>query len=291
MERYYCSADPRSLDGIRIPSRGIAMLDGTAPHTVDPVLPGAVGEIVPLGECWQTARLTAARSEIIRHTEEKQVAYRLAYRYLAAYGEITDAARALLSECILRDKMTAAVRRLTAGIPKGKGCREEIRCTAAVSMRGMYRLSTFGQLARREIAVLDAYGSAAFFWDALREVAAERRCSVYFAPAPGETETPFEAYLPESGIAFRTVYEKREDGGATVNMQRFLDRRALAACRSRLRFADRCRAMLMTGALESLQRAREHHFALEEIYKNAMDFTAVEQIGERITREIRGLLG
>lgn len=288
-----CSSDPTSADGVILTGkngRRAAVVDGTAPHTLDPSLPGAVGQIVPLGECWQTSRLTAARSEIKRHTTEKQAAYRLAYRYLAAYGEITDAARALLSECILRDKMTAAVRRLTTAMPKGKAFREETRYTAAVSMRGLYRLSSFGQLSSREIAVLDAYGSASFFWDALRDAAWERRCTVCFAPAPGEAEMPFEAYLPESGIAFRTVFEKTEDNGTTVNMQRFLDRRVLAACRSRLRFADRCRAMLMTGALESLQRAREHHFALEEIYKTAMDFSAVGQIGDGIAREIAGLL-
>ncbi len=289
-----CSSDPASADGVILVGkngRRAAVVDGTAPHTMDPTLPGAVGEIVSLGECWQTAVLTAARSEIGHHTAEKQAAYRLAYRYLAAYGEITDAARALLSECVLKDKMTAAVRRLTAGIPKGKAFREEILYTSAVSMRGLYRLSTFGQLAGREISVLDAYGSASFFWDALRDTAAERRCTVYFAPAPGETKTSFEAYLPESGAAFRTVFEREEDGGAVVNMQRFLDRRALAAVRGRLRFADRCREMLMTGALEALGRAREHHFALEEIYKTAMDFTAVEEIGVRIAQKIGGLFG
>ena len=39
---YYCSSDTASLDAITIPSRGIAVLDGTAPHLTDPVYPGAV---------------------------------------------------------------------------------------------------------------------------------------------------------------------------------------------------------------------------------------------------------
>ncbi len=288
-----CSSDPTSADGVILTGKGgrrIAVVDGTAPHTVDPVLPGAVGEIVPLGECWRTSVLTAARSEIEAHTGEKQAAYRLAYRYLAAYGEMAAASRSLLAGCILKDKMSAAVRRLTAGLLKGTSYREEIRCTSAVSMQGLYRLPTFGELARRKISVLDAYGSADFFWDALRDAVSERRCTVYFAPAPGETDIPYEAYLPESGVAFCTAYD-REEGDVAVNMQRFLDRRALSAVRGRLRFAARCREMLMEGALASLTRAREHHFALEEIYKTAMDFTAVGQIGDKIAGEIAGLLG
>lgn len=288
-----CSSDPTSADGVILTGKDghrIAVVDGTAPHTLDPDLPGAVGEIVPLGECWRTAVLTAARPEIEAHIGEKQAAYRLAYRYLAAYGEMAATSRSLLSGCVCKEKMAAAVRRLAAGIPKGKACREEIRYTAGVTMRGVYRLPTFGGLSRQRIAVLDVCGSADFFWDALRAAAAERRCTLYLAPAPGETDTFYEAYLPESGTAFCTACD-REEGETAVNMQRFLDRRSLASIRGRLRFAARCREMLMSGAVESLARAREHHFALEEIYKTAMDFTAVEQIGERIAGEIVRIIG
>ena len=47
---YHCSSDPKSLDGLLIPETGKAVLDGTAPHTVDPRYAGAKEEIVPLGD-------------------------------------------------------------------------------------------------------------------------------------------------------------------------------------------------------------------------------------------------
>ena len=40
---YFCSSDPESLDGVAIPEKGAALMDGTAPHVYDPVLPRCEG--------------------------------------------------------------------------------------------------------------------------------------------------------------------------------------------------------------------------------------------------------
>ena len=48
VEYYYCSSDPTSLDGvvIRLGERCISVIDGTAPHSHDVILPGAVDNII-----------------------------------------------------------------------------------------------------------------------------------------------------------------------------------------------------------------------------------------------------
>ena len=38
---YFCSGDPDSLDGVAVPHAGLLILDGTAPHIVDPEIPCA----------------------------------------------------------------------------------------------------------------------------------------------------------------------------------------------------------------------------------------------------------
>ena len=48
---YFCSGDPDSLDGVAVPHAGLLILDGTAPHVVDPQIPGARDSIINLGEC------------------------------------------------------------------------------------------------------------------------------------------------------------------------------------------------------------------------------------------------
>ena len=46
---YYCSGDPDSLDAVALPGRGVLILDGTAPHIVDPIIPGARDSLINLG--------------------------------------------------------------------------------------------------------------------------------------------------------------------------------------------------------------------------------------------------
>ena len=43
-----CSGDPDSLDALILPQRGIAIVDGTAPHIVEPHYPGVVESYVCL---------------------------------------------------------------------------------------------------------------------------------------------------------------------------------------------------------------------------------------------------
>jgi hypothetical protein len=83
LEKYHCTADPDSLDGLFIPSLQISILDGTAPHTIDPRLPGAVQQTVDLGSAWDYRALTASSQRILELTDEISSLYELAYRWLA----------------------------------------------------------------------------------------------------------------------------------------------------------------------------------------------------------------
>lgn len=43
IDLYHCPSDPSSLDGLVIKKLGVVLMDATAPHTMDPKLPGALG--------------------------------------------------------------------------------------------------------------------------------------------------------------------------------------------------------------------------------------------------------
>ncbi len=82
IEKHWCASDPESLDGLRIPSFSTAFLDGTAPHTVDPVYPGAVEEIINFGRFWDKTYLIQQKENIIRLNKEIQSYFNKAYYYL-----------------------------------------------------------------------------------------------------------------------------------------------------------------------------------------------------------------
>ena len=84
VEFHCCSSDNGSLDGVVIPAVGIALLDGTAPHMVDPKNPGAVDEIIHLGDHWNEEGLRAHKREILALNQEIGRLFRRAYSYLSA---------------------------------------------------------------------------------------------------------------------------------------------------------------------------------------------------------------
>jgi hypothetical protein len=268
-------------------------LDGTAPHVTDPELPGAVSEIIDVGKYWDGDMLAAHREEIAVARREKQGEYGRAYRYLAAYRQIAESAGGLMSECILHDKLNAAASRIMTTVPVGGGFHEEIRYTHALSMHGAYCLDTFAA-AEHTYSVIDAYGTGEFFLEAVRDQAMARRLTVYTSPAPACPHRIQELYLPKCGVRFHLIPERDETESEAnvryVNMHRFIDRTRLAERRARIRFAGKCREMLLDGALQALHDAGKMHFRLEEIYRGAMDFRLVERETQRLAEYIRSAL-
>lgn len=85
VEYHCCSSDESSLDGTLIDGR-VAIIDGTAPHTVDPIHPGVMDEILNLGEFWDERPLREKREEIILLGERISDHFKRAYLYLEEVG-------------------------------------------------------------------------------------------------------------------------------------------------------------------------------------------------------------
>ncbi|HEY8415159.1 MAG TPA: AAA family ATPase [Thermaerobacter sp.] len=82
IELFHCPSDPASLDGVNAPELGLAVLDGTPPHAVEPPLPGLVGRLLSL-EATADRELLAARQEAIDELGRLvRQRFTLAHRYL-----------------------------------------------------------------------------------------------------------------------------------------------------------------------------------------------------------------
>ena len=96
VEYIRCSGDPDSLDGISIPGKGAAMVDGTAPPRIDPAYPGATGHYVDLGAGYDRKALFPLREKIVAAARAYQVCYPQAYRRFQAAAESLRRGRAPL---------------------------------------------------------------------------------------------------------------------------------------------------------------------------------------------------
>ena len=64
IEKIHCASDPDSLDGVIFPEKRQAILDATAPHTMEPDAPGADEVVVSLYHTIDAAKLSLHREEV-----------------------------------------------------------------------------------------------------------------------------------------------------------------------------------------------------------------------------------
>ncbi|OQB14510.1 MAG: hypothetical protein BWY15_01019 [Firmicutes bacterium ADurb.Bin193] len=89
-ELIHCSSDPNSLDGIIVPKLKLAVVDGTAPHVIEPTAPGAVDEYVNLGIAWDSVKLKARKDEILLINKKIGECFKDAYKCFAEGLKIHD---------------------------------------------------------------------------------------------------------------------------------------------------------------------------------------------------------
>lgn len=111
VEYHWCSSDTHSLDGIVIGDQALCILDGTAPHVVDPRFPGVYDEIINLGEFWDESQLVKNREKVIslirsigkcfdrayNRLKESEFAYRECKSYTQESADPTKANRNILA--------------------------------------------------------------------------------------------------------------------------------------------------------------------------------------------------
>ncbi|WP_459502115.1 PRK06851 family protein [Bacillus sp. C1] len=79
IELLHCSSDNKSIDGVIIPKLKVGIVDGTAPHVIEPKTPGVVEEYVNLGEAWDSEKLRNRKDTIKRYMSEASRAFQSAY--------------------------------------------------------------------------------------------------------------------------------------------------------------------------------------------------------------------
>ncbi len=276
--RYYlCGSDPDSLDCVVIGGK-IAVLDGTAPHVREMKIPGASSSIIDVSKYWDASALRLHRGELEERAARKSAAYASCYRWLAAADEVhrerLELAGTMFDEAKARGYITRLLGRL--GKTESGGCRS--LWSYAVTMKGRYRIPQTPAL--RTFAVSDYYGTAPVFLNLLCRILAEKSVphTVYHLPLSG---TPASVTLDTAGV---TVTASGE--GTAVNMKRFVTSPIPDSVRGRIRLTGEITESCLRSACDALEGAAGHHFAMEEIYKPAVDFRALTKYGDALTREI-----
>lgn len=279
-EYVYCSSDPNSLDGIILSKggrEGIALLDATAPHLFEPSCPGAWEDIVNLGAFWDSEVLAARRQEIEQLNREKGAAYRRAYRYLSGFGDMRCNRDLLVAPFISKEKITLLAQKLMRDLPEGEGYSAQPALIHSVGMRGEVGLDTYFYEAEEIYIIVDCHGAAQYLMMELGRLATEKRLAVRISHDPVEADKIDGLFLMGSGIAFVVCPEEECDyPHRLIPMRRYVDTASMKRVRREVRSVDRIAKALRGEALDALEKVREVHFRLEDIYIRAMDFSRKE---------------
>ena len=283
VEYLYCSGDPQSLDGVHIPRIKTAIVDGTAPHVVEPRYPGAADRYVNLGRFYDVDALKDRREEIVRHPDACSAAYRRAYRALGAARQMGDSAAALAAEGLDGGKLLHRTDGIIGRELRGRGAGGEdvYRFMGSVTCQGpVWRFESAEALCPRIYQLQDTYGLAAPMLERLHAAARARGFSAVVCPDPEHMERIQHLLLPELGLAFVTSREGMVyDGGAyrRIRLDAMIAPAHLKRCKTHLRFVRRVEAALRQEGLDALREAKACHDALEAVYRPHVDFAGVDQ--------------
>ena len=269
VEFWQCSADADSLDGVVRPELKAAVIDGTAPHTVDPVYPGAVEEIVDLGACWDGAELRRQKEEIVGLGKRISRRYALCYADLAEAGALVQRSRDNVAE---RGGDSGEVIGLVFG-GGSKSCRHLF--ASSVTPRGWVSLvEPLSRRARRRIILIGPFGGGKESLMADVAAAAEQRhiyAELYHHPlAVEELQLIWLPDLETAVIAAEEALPHRE-GDVVIECGRIADTSRAEAERARI-------GELTNEGGRYIAEAKTLHDELENCYRRAMDYGRVDEI-------------
>lgn len=295
-ECIYCASDPKSLDGVIIPQLSLSIADGTSPHTLEPKFPGACETIINTGEFWNREQLFSSGEEIRSLTLENSLHHRRSSTYLSAAGKLLSENRSILWDYVNTDKIWSyALRFVNRELPKISSVpgRKKRRFISAITPDGRVFLSdTVKKQAYRIIGVEDEYGAVSSrLIDCVGELAVKNGYDVFFCHCPmspkGECE---HIIIPKAGLALiscRKGHNTELEADRVIHVRRFLSD-DISRHKKRLIFNRKLQNELIEESITCLKKAREVHDNLEKIYMNAMDFSALSQLAQKMADDFVG---
>lgn len=276
VEYYYCSSDTESIDGVIINGE-IAVLDGTAPHSCDTVAPGYVDHIIDLGRFWCEERLVENKSELIKLSERKKMAYSRGYGYLSAALKTDFVADKLILPCVKTDKMRSAAMRDVARLGLSRKGGVVVRQTQAFGISGSTYLPTYTNSAACVHYVEDICGISSLYLGQIEMIAKRLGYEVMVSYDTLSRGKIREIFFPETADCFTSIPQPLSDEWAKINMKRFIDASAFSEIRRIYRATLQCKERLEQLAEEMLAQAGRAHAEMERYYVSAMDFSELEK--------------
>ena len=282
VEYFHCSSDPDSLDGVSLPALGVGMMDGTAPHVYDPVVPGARDTLISLGDFLDEKALAPHAGEIAAIQQQLSARFARCYRYLAASEQVLCAAP-LARENAQKARETAD--ELAKRLPLRGGAGSVRRLfSSAFTPRGRIAATELALFERRVMVDCPFGAHATGLMQRMTEKALERGLHVVQLLDPLIPERIAHVLIPAHGLAFGTGRRTENAAGEWLEADALFD--PTGEAEREQSFDQNACELLWQRAFEQLAAAKALHDDLERFYVQNMDFArwqaVLDQLIERL---------
>lgn len=274
---FHCSSDPDSLDGVCMPERGVGLMDGTAPHVYDPVIPGARDTLLSLGDHLDEKALTPHAGEIAEIQKKISARFARCWRYLAAAEQVL-----LASPQGVPDESKAAqlADDWARTLPLRGGSGRIVRLFAsAFTPKGLVTVTDFAQMERRITLEVPFGAHATDLMQLISHRAAARGLDVVELCDPLSPAETAHVLIPAHGVAFCTS-DHAPEGGEFLEASAVFH--AVSGGEHEQAFDRNAYELLCQRAVEQLTGAKTLHDELERFYVKNMDFAAWEKKLEQV---------
>lgn len=285
----HCSSDNDSLDGIIIRDLKLAFVDGTAPHTIDPTIPGAVDEIINLGEFLDSEKLEKHKHQIIHINQNKSHLYKSAYRYLQAAGTISEEINSIYNQFINNDKFNELSKNSIEKLFNEDNYLQKTsvikKCfSESYTANGYINKTKDLYQGKRVWAVIGENTSyTSEFLKKIADEATKRGYDLELYLRPLTPDKLQHVFIPEMNL-----YVISSEGYVTNGFEEIFDIHSLmdnenlkmhiSEIENNLHLFE----LLINNALEKLAETKKYHELLEVFYINSMDFDQVNECFDKI---------
>ncbi len=288
VERILCSSDPDSLDGLAIPELGLALVDGTAPHVVEPALCGCGANYLNLGRCYREGELRPLIPAIRAAKAANAACYGPAYGCLRAAAAMARAKRQLLG----RERIQRVTREALNQLSEGALSRSEKPGTerriylSGITPKGLLSLPP-GE--GRVWAILDGCSVGGSLLRQLAERHKQAGENVILAMDPLDPDAVQGVLLPgrsQGWLRVHPAFPGPRQAMLRLDLDAALAQSLPDELDQGIRELSELECRLMNQAVAWLRQAKAQHDLLEELYRPAVDFAAVTRETELLCREL-----
>lgn len=294
VERVLCSGDPDSLDAVVLPELGAALVDGTAPHVVEPRYPGAVEHYVNLGACYDAQALSPLLPQLRQSMAGYKDCYNRAYRALSAASQLTEESRLTL----LTQNTLNKLQKRASGILSRERKRRKNTSPGQVRQRFLSAVTHKGVICHYDTALAqcsriyelrDSYHMSHIMLSYLLSGFSQAGYDVVACPDPMFPQQLEHLLVPQLSLAFLSCpagTSLPHKPYRRIRLDAMPEADLLRLHRPRLRFSAKVAKALMDDAVQSLAQAKAMHDRLEAVYNPHVDFQQVDALAQDIIRKL-----